>query len=66
MSSRDIEEGAPRLWRSETLPQLRPNEPERLVAAFLGRTEAIFSPERYALSVQAASDRATGVAKRSQ
>ena len=45
MSRRVIEEDAPRLWRSGTLPQLPPAELQRLVGAFLARSEAIFSPE---------------------
>jgi hypothetical protein len=42
MASRDTKEAS--VWRSETLPQLRPDELERLVAAFLARTEANILP----------------------
>jgi hypothetical protein len=67
MSGRDIEEDPPRLWRSETLPQLRPDEAERLVASFLGRKDdAIVSPMRYALSMLPLRDRPKGVTNRQQ
>jgi hypothetical protein len=66
MSSRNFEKDAPCLWKSETLPQLRPDELERLVAVFLGRKDAIESPMRYALSMPSTSDRSKGVTNRQQ